>query len=406
MKNLKVLISTGCMMTFPPVKGGALSEIFNNLSLENDKENKIELFYISLFDEQAKEECSSFKSTTVFYIKRSKIISFFDKILNFIIAKIKKTPFQGFYLWKLYVLIKTKKILKKYSFDRIIFENSGFLLKSLKSNKILYKYRNNIYYHLHNDIPDNVDLNCLKHCKLITVSDYINIKISNILKQNFISYTLLNCVNEDYFSKELSEVDKNNLKNKLNIPKNNKVIIFVGRIVEYKGVSVLIDAFNELNNSEYTLLIIGSSNFGIKTNTSFEQEVENKILKNKNIVYCGFIQNNELYKFYNIADLAILPSLWQEPAGLTIVESMMCALPIITTISGGIPEYLRDFGIYVSIDENLKVNIKSNIERVFTNYSTYKDQGLSSKNFALEKYNKKTYYHNLLNILNNAFNNQ
>lgn len=401
MKKLKVLISTGCMMTFPPVKGGALSEIFNNLSLENEKENKIELFYISLFDIKAKEECSLFKSTTVFYIKRNKIISFFDKTLNFIIRKIKQSPFQGFYLRKLFVLIKTKKILKKYDFDRIVFENSGFLLKSLRDKKILKKYKNNIYYHLHNDIPDNIDLNCLKYCKLITVSDYINIKISNILKENIISYTLLNCVNEDYFSKELSQVEKTDLKSKLNIPKNNKVIIFVGRIVEYKGISVLIDVFNEFSsNSNYTLLIIGSSNFGIKTNTAFEKEIERKINKNKNIVYCGFIQNNELYKFYNIADLAILPSLWQEPAGLTIVESMMCALPIITTISGGIPEYLREFGIYVPIDDNLKITIKSNIEKVFADYSTYKEQSLSSRKFALDKYNKKNYYHNLLNILN------
>ena len=49
------------------------------------------------------------------------------------------------------------------------------------------------------------------------------------------------------------------------------------------------------------------------------------------------ISNNK--KTYNLADVAVLPSMWDEPAGLTNIEAMACGIPMITTDAGGIPEY-------------------------------------------------------------------
>ena len=39
-----------------------------------------------------------------------------------------------------------------------------------------------------------------------------------------------------------------------------------------------------------------------------------------------------------MGDLAVIPSIWEEPFGLTVVEAMAAGLPLITTRSGGIPE--------------------------------------------------------------------
>ena len=83
------------------------------------------------------------------------------------------------------------------------------------------------------------------------------------------------------------------------------------------------------------LLIAGSSFYGMNVKSSFEEEIIN-IAKtiNNNIIFTGFVPYEEMPKVYNVADIAVLPSMWEEPAGLTIIESMACGIPVITTVSG------------------------------------------------------------------------
>ena len=51
-----------------------------------------------------------------------------------------------------------------------------------------------------------------------------------------------------------------------------------------------------------------------------------------------------------MADIAIVPSMWEEPFGLTVVEAMAAGLPLITTRSGGIPEICEGVATIVERD--------------------------------------------------------
>ena len=55
-----------------------------------------------------------------------------------------------------------------------------------------------------------------------------------------------------------------------------------------------------------------------------------------------------------MADIAVVPSMWEEPFGLTVVEAMAAGLPLITTRSGGIPEICE--GVATIIDREDIVN--------------------------------------------------
>ena len=54
--------------------------------------------------------------------------------------------------------------------------------------------------------------------------------------------------------------------------------------------------------------------------------------------------------YLQLADIAALPAMWEEPFGLTIVEAMAAGLPLITTRSGGIPEICEGVATIVERD--------------------------------------------------------
>ena len=60
------------------------------------------------------------------------------------------------------------------------------------------------------------------------------------------------------------------------------------------------------------------------------------------IVFTGYIENNDLYKYYQVADVQVVPSLWEEAAGLVTIEGMCSGLPLIVTKSGGMVEYIDE----------------------------------------------------------------
>ena len=88
------------------------------------------------------------------------------------------------------------------------------------------------------------------------------------------------------------------------------------------------------------LMIIGGTFFG---NTDNEDEFVHS-LKNKaktieqKIIFTGFIPYHEMPDYLQMADIAVIPSIWDDPFPTTVLEAQAMGLPIITTKRGGIPE--------------------------------------------------------------------
>lgn len=94
--------------------------------------------------------------------------------------------------------------------------------------------------------------------------------------------------------------------------------LFVGRLVPEKNLEWLIGVFNEL--PQFKLQIIG---FGPLEN-------ELKAMANDNIVFEGAINNKQLYRYYEAADIFILPSR-SEPWGLVVEEALNIGLPVLVS---------------------------------------------------------------------------
>lgn len=386
----------------PATKGGAVSTLVEYLISENETEKKFKLDIISVFEEKAALKAKLYKTTKFYFIKRNKLIDKFDNIISKILLKINRNRNNNHLFWKIYIIKRLKEFLLKNNYDKVVFENSGYLLQTLKDRRVAEKYKGKLFYHLHNDIPSNVFIDGAKQCKLILISEYLKNKIQALFGDDIYNqcYIVRNGFDCNIFNQDLSEKDRKELRHNLSIEDNDKIILFTGRLVADKGVDKLIDAFLSLNRKDCVLLIVGSVNFDSDETSEFEKQIYKKILLSKKIKMTGYIQYNEIWRYYKLADIALLPSVWDEPAGLTMIEACAAATPLITTKSGGIPEYIPNkLAIFLARDENLVPNIANSINQVLSNYDHYKQVALKASLYIKSNYSKEIFYNNFSDVI-------
>ncbi len=105
---------------------------------------------------------------------------------------------------------------------------------------------------------------------------------------------------------------------------------YVGRIVENKGVNVLVQALNKITIPVH-LTVAGAGDPHIFSNI----KKDNTIVK----IY-GELHHEELHSIYSQIDVLIFPTLLRESLGLTPLEAMAFGVPVIGSDIGAIPEYI------------------------------------------------------------------
>ena len=140
-------------------------------------------------------------------------------------------------------------------------------------------------------------------------------------------------------NKETAIKDLNNNYN-LNLP----FILAVGTLEKRKNIPTLIRAFNQLKKKgiKHKLVLIGGK--GWKYNEIFH--TIDKLNLKEEVLFMGYVPDEDLVKFYNTADLFVYPSIY-EGFGLPPLEAMACGCPVVTSNSSSLPEVVGDAGIMV-----------------------------------------------------------
>lgn len=163
----------------------------------------------------------------------------------------------------------------------------------------------------------------------------------------------------NHFGEKLNQDDA---KDKLGLKRDNKTLLFFGFIRAYKGLDLLLQAFNELDDS-YQLIIAGE----IYGDFSVYQNLIDSSANKENIhLFNHYIQDDEVPLYYSAADVCILPYKSATQSGITSISNHF-ELPIIATDVGGLKEtiYHGKTGLIVPKPESGL--IKQTIEEYFLN---------------------------------------
>ncbi|MBN2297083.1 MAG: glycosyltransferase family 4 protein [Deltaproteobacteria bacterium] len=149
-------------------------------------------------------------------------------------------------------------------------------------------------------------------------------------------------------------------------------ILFVGRLVPYKGADMLIDAFSRIDSKIRDALKLTIVGDGPEMENLKAQARSHKMLDRIN--FTGWITHEETAGYYESSDLFCFPSV-REFGGAVVLEAMACGLPCIVVNHGGIGEYVTDecgFKINPLSKDHLIAEMADKITTLFSDKELYK----------------------------------
>ncbi len=187
----------------------------------------------------------------------------------------------------------------------------------------LVPYNNKLFVYLQHLAHKTLSKYTYKHARVImTYNSSVAAHIRKLAPPTTIISSLPNGVDTELFSPATAS-EKHRLRREFGLPETKPLALFVGRFVEKKGFSKMLQATSE----EYIIVFVG------------DNQQKTKIIGDKTIFLPGMTQS-ELAKAYKLADVFILPSVG-EGFPLSIQEAMASGLPIITTDEPAYAQYLN-----------------------------------------------------------------
>ncbi len=116
-------------------------------------------------------------------------------------------------------------------------------------------------------------------------------------------------------------------------------LLFLGRLVPYKGADIVLEAVSCLNKKvkeRIQLTIVGDGSEKDNLHTQAQKLGINEIVS-----FAGWVDQKETLTFYRKADIFCFPSI-REFGGAVVLEAMACGLPCIVADNGGIAEYVTE----------------------------------------------------------------
>jgi glycosyltransferase involved in cell wall biosynthesis len=148
---------------------------------------------------------------------------------------------------------------------------------------------------------------------------------------------------------------------KYSLPK--QFLLFVGLFSPRKNIAGILQAYAILKKKHqvsHHLVMVGERGWRYRA----DLELVQRLGLESDVVFPGFVEDEDLPAVYNLADVFIFPSLY-EGFGLPVLEAMACGTPVVTSDLSALPEVVGDAGVL--IDPRDPEEIASGVYRLLSN---------------------------------------
>ena len=334
-KSLAIVVPE--LLPVPPVKGGAVEHWVHEVSKRLNQSN----YNITIVSRPA--NATGLAGIHYIGVDWTKTEQFFHRIKEKVtwrnplryLAKIQNVASYG---------LRVSKLIR--NFDLVVIHNEPNLvlfMRKMPQQKIILHMHNEhlgikLFRPLYRQALAKVDT-------VICVSDYIRRSAVQHFPEFADKFTVVFNATDPEVFKPYGQQAIEQLRDILTIEPNKTYLLYVGRLTEIKGVHVLIEAFCQIHTQlpNTRLIIAGSSFFDGAAKTAYEQSLV-KLAKpvSEAIIFTGFIPHEKLKYLYSGVNIVVLPSVWQDPCPLVVLEAMASGTCLISTAVGGVPEILID----------------------------------------------------------------
>jgi len=247
-----------------------------------------------------------------------------------------------FYSRTTYYLSRISQILKRQDSALIEVHNRVRLCLAIQQRCPQHQY---ILY-IHN-VPQSIKglKTAAEREKVLEKMEHV-IVVSEYLKQLFLQGI---CRYKEKISVLHNALNIHDYPPRFNAKENQ--LIYVGRMVKEKGALQLARALCEVMPEfpDWQVHFVGARRFGQQTATSnYERAVQDTLKPIQSQVHYHFaLPHAQVIPLLLQSKIALVPSVWQEPFGMTAMEAMAAGCAVISSATGGLPEVLGEQGIRV-----------------------------------------------------------
>jgi len=227
------------------------------------------------------------------------------------------------------------------------------------------------------DKSDKLLLN--KANKIITVSYQL---CNDVKRQYNISEEKLITIPNGIDINKFKPINVDDLREKLKLDLNEKIILSLGKIVKQKGYHLLLKILPDiLRNYNVKLVIVGAGSY-----LSDLKKMAIKLGIKDRVIFTGKISDNDLLKYYNLADIFAFPTLRMEGLPLVVMEAMACKVPVVASRIGGIPTVIENEKDGLLIRPNDLEDLKDKILMLLEDEKFAKKIGKNARNKIVKKF--------------------
>lgn len=386
MYNIGIIM--GGVMPVPAVCGGAIETLITSVIKKYSDKDGLRLTVFSVYHKQAAEEAKKYPEVRFVWTHTN---TFWNLAKHAVFLAVRELTGKTIRVLQRHYN-EIAPVIANEKFDLLIVEGGDEqavidIAKGYKRKQLVF------HAHIHY-IPSEETVKGYGH--MIGVSDFVTREYINACKIPVKAYTLKNAIDVDKFSKNVTAQEKEELRKKLGLSSEDYVVLYVGRLIQVKGILELMQSILSIDDRHIKLLAVGSANFGKWAFSPYERRAKRLAEANKDrIIFTGYVDNSEVYKYAAAADIQCVPSLWEEAAGLVAIEAMAGGIPAVVTNSGGMTEYVTEDAALIVEREGITGNLKRAICYLKENPEVRKRMSGAAKTQS-RKFDEDGYYKNFV----------